>query len=133
VTEDLGDVVYTELRKFITTNGAQHAQTSATAPGAASDVPQNEGATMRSISTGTPVESDAKLTRRLRVLDDAYSAQVVYIVGKGQLRLMAAKNNVFKRFVLGIFLWIRENTRAKVASMRIPVEKLVEVGFVKEL
>jgi KUP system potassium uptake protein len=35
--------------------------------------------------------------------------------------------------ILTVFLWIRDNTRAKVASMRIPIEKLVEVGFVKEL
>jgi KUP system potassium uptake protein len=34
---------------------------------------------------------------------------------------------------LTIFLWLRDNTRAKVASMNIPVEKLVEVGFVKEI
>jgi KUP system potassium uptake protein len=35
--------------------------------------------------------------------------------------------------LLRIFIWIRENTRAKVASMRIPIDKLVEVGFVKEI
>jgi KUP system potassium uptake protein len=46
---------------------------------------------------------------------------------------MKAQNNLFQRFVLHIFLWIRDNTRAKVASMKIPIEKLVEVGFVKEL
>jgi KUP system potassium uptake protein len=30
-------------------------------------------------------------------------------------------------------MWLRDNTRAKVASMRIPIDKLVEVGFVKEI
>ncbi len=40
---------------------------------------------------------------------------------------------IFKRVVLEVFLWIRENTRSKTASMNIPVDQLVEVGFIKEV
>ncbi|KKY28925.1 putative potassium transporter [Diplodia seriata] len=70
---------------------------------------------------------------RLAALDSAYATQVVYIVGKEQLRLLEKENGLFKRVVLGIFLWFRDNTRAKVAKMNIPVDKLVEVGFVREI
>ncbi|KAK3043946.1 hypothetical protein LTS18_002585 [Coniosporium uncinatum] len=42
-------------------------------------------------------------------------------------------HNVVERMVLGLFLWVRENTGTKVAGMRIPVEKLVGVGFVREI
>jgi KUP system potassium uptake protein len=55
------------------------------------------------------------------------------IVGKEQLRLLKERNNIAKRILLYIFMWLRDNTRAKVASMRIPIDKLVEVGFVKEI
>lgn len=93
-------------------------------------------------STGlsySPVESRdgnwlrPTVSERLAALESAYATQVVYIVGKEQLRLLENKNGLFKRVVLSIFLWFRDNTRAKVAKMNIPVDKLVEVGFVREI
>jgi len=30
-------------------------------------------------------------------------------------------------------LWLRDNTRSKMANMRIPTDQLVEVGFIKEI
>lgn len=73
------------------------------------------------------------VSRRLAALDKAFATQVVYVVGKEELRLLAYKNGTMKRLMLSIFLWLRENTRTKVAKMNIPVEKLVEVGFVREI
>ena len=87
-------------------------------------------------------DTDSITASRAAALDKAYETQVVYIVGKEQLRIAESQERqwkqyvgkpAFRRLVLGMFIWIRENTRAKVASMRIPVEKLVEVGFVKEI
>jgi len=149
VTENLGTIVYEELRKYIIASHAQHAQPSepstvgsdtsavASRSSALHEEEQNPESTFAYRTSATPYSSSltasARLTRRLNALDTAYSTQVVYIVGKEQLRLIRSQNNIAKRFVLGIFLWLRENTRAKVASMRIPVEKLVEVGFVREI
>lgn len=116
------------------------------------DVPQLQ-------STSLPVSalssSDGNVANALTALDRAYTTQTVYIVGKEQLRLTKGPAVTFRalfgretfreswselvgskagrRFVLVIFMWIRENTRARVSSMKIPVEKLVEVGFVKEV
>jgi KUP system potassium uptake protein len=112
VTENLGDLVYSELRKYIT---------------------QSSGQNSPAIANSTSSATDRKVAKELQVLDQAYAAQTVYIVGKEQLRLLKNTNNIFKRVILYVFLWIRDNTRAKVASMKIPVEKLVEVGFVKEI
>lgn len=39
--------------------------------------------------------------------------------------------NWIRRAVLWIFLWIRDNSRGKMADLDLPVEGLVEVGFVK--
>lgn len=131
VTEDLGNTVYEEIRKHIITSSAQHSHPTSTT-GASTSAEVNEDAEPQ-IATSTSAESrNSRLTRRLAALDAANETQIVYIVGKEQLRLLD-HNNIAKRFVLGTFLWIRDNTRAKVANMRIPVEKLVEVGFVKEI
>jgi KUP system potassium uptake protein len=35
--------------------------------------------------------------------------------------------------LLNMFLWMRENTRTKIANLRVPINKIVEVGFVKEV
>ena len=124
VTENLGDLVYSELRKYIIQSGAQNAPATASLSSGAEPSATN--------SAGTSAD-DQKVAKRLEVLDQAYAAQTVYIVGKEQLRLLRTTNNIFKWTILHMFLWIRDNTRAKVASMKIPVEKLVEVGFVKEM
>ena len=73
------------------------------------------------------------VSRRLAALDKAFATQVVYVVGKEQLRLLTYKNGSAKRLLLSVFLWLRENTRTKVSKMNIPVEKLVEVGFEREI
>jgi KUP system potassium uptake protein len=30
-------------------------------------------------------------------------------------------------------LWLRENTRAKVKSLEVPMDKVIEIGFVKDV
>jgi KUP system potassium uptake protein len=71
-------------------------------------------------------------SRRLRALDDAFKTQTLYLVGKQQLRVYEDTAMV-KKALLAAFLFVRENTRAKVAQLDVPVEKLVEVGFVGEM
>jgi KUP system potassium uptake protein len=133
VTENLGNIVYEEVRKYIITSSAQHSHPTSTIGVTTSLELNDEAEAQTTTAASTSAESrNARLQRRLSALDAANEAQIVYIVGKEQLRLLS-HNNAAKRFVLGIFLWVRDNTRAKVASMRIPVEKLVEVGFVKEI
>ncbi|KAH0207679.1 putative potassium transporter, partial [Aureobasidium melanogenum] len=71
-------------------------------------------------------------SRRLRALDDAFKLQTLYLVGKQQLRVYE-DTHIVKKALLEAFLFVRENTRAKVAQLDVPVEKLVEVGFVGEI
>jgi len=134
VTENLGHVVYSQLRRHIIQTWGQHAppitNLTITEP---SDSTSTDTTIPATIYNGELSPGDRKAAKRLEVLDEAYSAQTVYIVGKEQLRLLKTTNNFFKRQILRIFLWIRDNSRAKVASMKIPIEKLVEVGFVKEI
>ncbi len=58
--------------------------------------------------------------------------QTTYVVGKEQMKIRPGTNWV-RWVVLGEFLWIRENSRTKMADLDIPFDHLVEVGFVKEI
>lgn len=135
VTKELGSIVYTEIRKFIISSYAAPAPTSISL--------DDNG---MAASSSSAEDADARTLRMLDTLDTAYRTQTVYIVGKEQLRIMSpparkwpgqAVNYIgpgaWRRLTLAIFMFLRENTRTRVASMKVPVEKLVEVGFVKEI
>lgn len=87
----------------------------------------------RHISEKHPVElRDEQVAAELARLDRAYAAKIMYVVGKGQMKIRS-DTPLFRRGVLSIFLWIRDNTRAKIANLRLAMERVVEVGFVKEI
>jgi KUP system potassium uptake protein len=90
------------------------------------------------------------LAAELETLRKAVAAQTVYVLGKEAMRIkrrgsgkgekekgVGGAGGVVKyavrKVLLGSFLWIRENSRAKLADLDIDVDKLVEVGFVKEI
>lgn len=78
------------------------------------------------------LDMDAGIRAELSALQNAQSQQTVYIVGKEQMRI-APGTNIVRKILLGVFLWIRENARSKIVGLNIPMEQLVEVGFVKEI
>ena len=65
-------------------------------------------------------------------LERAYAKQVVYIFGKEQLH-PADGGPWGRRLLLKLFVWMRENTRSKPAEFGVRIDRLVEVGFVKEI
>ncbi|ORY70059.1 potassium transporter-domain-containing protein [Pseudomassariella vexata] len=71
----------------------------------------------------------------LEALRVACDAQTVYVLGKETMRIKNADGigAFFRRVLLGTFLWLRENTRTKLADLDIDADKLIEVGFVKEI
>lgn len=87
----------------------------------------------RHISEKHPVElRDEAVAAELARLDRAYAAKIMYVVGKGQMKTRAG-TGLARRAALETFLWIRDNTRTKVANLRLAMERTVEVGFVKEI
>ena len=69
---------------------------------------------------------------RIAKLDEAYEHQILYIIGKEQMKIKTG-TGILRRGLLHCFLWIRENTRTKIANLRVPMERVFEVGFVKEI
>ena len=69
---------------------------------------------------------------RIAKLDEAYEHQILYIIGKEQMKIKTG-TGILRRGLLHCFLWIRENTRTKIANLRVPMERVFEVGFVKDI
>ena len=77
-------------------------------------------------STDT-TEIDIELAK----LEEAYAHQVLYIIGKEEMHVK--KTGILRKVLLEIFLWIRSNTRTKIANLRVPTDRVIEVGFVKDV
>ena len=125
VSPDLGALVYDQVRRFVVSQATTK-----------SVVASDEGAVSTSGSLGNaegpPELMDERFTTELATLDRAYSQKVLYIVGKEQMRVRIG-TRILRRVFLGAFLWMRDNTRTKVANLRLTMEKIIEVGFVKEV
>lgn len=80
----------------------------------------------------TPTLSASSTSARLSALERAFNHEVLYIVGKEQMRVKGG-TNLFRKAVLKLFLFIRENTRTKIASLDLDRDRVIEVGFVKDV
>lgn len=134
VTEDLAMLIYSQLRDFIIREAAKSASTHPHTATISDAAPAAEKGKAEESASSTASSSSANLavSASLATLEKAYETQVVYIVGKEQMRIRT-KTKIWRRVTLAAFLWLRDNTRSKMSSLNIPVEKLVEVGFVKEV
>lgn len=115
VSSDLGNLVFAQLSNFLIHSTARP---SPSAP----DVAESSEKSIAAASVPADLER----------LNRAYESQVVFIVGKEQMRIRHG-TNIVRKLLLALFLWLRENTRGRIAAMNIPVDRLVEVGFIKEV
>ena len=83
-------------------------------------------------SSSSEATSEAPAEAFLEKLNSAYENQILYIMGKEQMRIKKG-TNIWRRVLLNAFLWLRDNTRSKMAAMRLQNDKLVEVGFIKDI
>jgi KUP system potassium uptake protein len=83
-----------------------------------------------SIST-RPGVHDAEL----KALRAGYDSQTVYVLGKETMRIKKSRGvgSFFRKAILEVFLFLRENSRTKLADLDIDADRLIEVGFVKEI
>ena len=125
------------LRSATDTGNAQTTQTasSGTDVGSTPNGKDPESSTEGENGRGEKSNPDWKdggdlVSADLAKLEEAYSHRVLYIIGKEQLKVKASAG-IFRRVLLQAFLWVRDNTRTKVANLRVPTDRVVEVGFVK--
>ncbi len=109
-------------------------------PGMARDlVAQIELALSRNTRRQETDGSGVTIASELETLREAALFQTVYVLGKEVMRVHrpASGNwkpwNFVRALFLELYLWIRENSRTKLADLDIDVDRLVEVGFLKEI
>ena len=116
-----------------TTTATDVSNTTLETPKDTSDDSAKEHVTFRTPSSTNPTKPPVQSTATaLAKLEEAYSHQVLYIIGKSQLKV-GPNGNVFRKVLLHAWLWIRENTRTKIASLKVPMDRVFEVGFIKDI
>ncbi|KAL8772316.1 MAG: hypothetical protein Q9209_002528 [Squamulea sp. 1 TL-2023] len=163
VHQDLGVQIYEQLRDFVIREGAMTTRPSFLEEEATNLTPSTCVESMTPIRESTsegrvtfdqssdpsapsnrrqsaPGRVDSKeqqerVQRGLASLEKAYHDQVVYIVGKEQMRIQQVTGykpgSWCRRIALVAFLWLRSNTGSKIANLNVAFDKLVEIGFVK--
>lgn len=160
-TPDLSALIYDQVRHHIVTRAADRKRESVTAsaakPRRSSGILKNSNTLSDASATHTDVsekEDQSSLTvdrarkrsrqisstsvatnstaARMEALDRAFKDEVLYIIGKEQMRVKEG-TNIARSLLLKAFIVLRDNTRAKVQSLSVPTDKVIEVGFVKEV
>jgi KUP system potassium uptake protein len=82
--------------------------------------------------TESPSKFPPAVQAELDALNNASTSQLSYVMGKEEMKIRHG-TNIFRKVLLMMFLWMRENSRTKMAEINIPTDSLVEMGFVKEI
>ncbi|RKL20367.1 Potassium transporter 19 [Fusarium oxysporum] len=100
-------------------------------PGLAQDVVQQIAI---SIARGRRNDMTAA---ELDMMQASRNSPTVYILGKETIKIgwpsVLSPKAYLRSWLLWTFLWLRENSRTKLADLDIDADKVVEVGFIKEL
>jgi KUP system potassium uptake protein len=138
ISPDLAGLIVEKVRDFIITRSARAAHGNSPEARAEREAAERAGE-KAAVSSDNDDDDDvddedgnSTVSSSLGRLESAHAHQVLYIIGKEQMGIDDS-NPLWRRFLLKFFLFIRENTRTKMASLNIPTEKVVEVGFVKDM
>ncbi len=135
ITPNLASVVAEQIRRYLTEKHF-HLQRKVSPDPSGTVANENEANFTHHVTDASPTEkqidSDERYRDELTKLDTAYAHNVLYIMGKEQMKVKHGSNYA-RTVLLSIFLWIRDNTRNKIANLRIPTDKVIEVGFLKEI
>ncbi len=147
ITPDLASLVCEQVRDFIIRSGAKR-KSAIPAVNKDRDItfvapPQAEGSeNEHSAITQSPTSSsenekkheaaDETILADVAKLQAAYDHKVLYIIGKEEMRIKTG-TKIWRNVLLRMFLWLRDNTRTKIAALGVPTDKIIEVGFVKEV
>jgi KUP system potassium uptake protein len=145
VTRNLADVLKEKLLAFVSNN------------------PLTEEEKSRLLSIESKAARNKTGNNEADLIESEFSDQTIYVLGKEQLKIphpacspRATKvessplvqdsirktgkiailhnaNLLWRSIVLEAFIFMRELTRGKVAEMDVPVDRVVEIGFIKEL
>ena len=128
ITPDLGALVHEQVRRFVERLMAPPEQLDADVDDTNAHDP-NSDETNRSHSRHI---THPTITHELSMLDAARAHDVLYVVGKASMRVRRG-TGVVRAVLLTAYLWLREGTRNKIANLRVPVDRVVEIGYLFEI
>lgn len=136
ITPDLASVLHSHLRAYLTdktrplSSGPRAGEFSATSTVVDGELAiSSEKGTEEGITTRTAeISGDDPVA----LLEAAYKHRVLYIVGKQEMHIQK-RRSVGRWLVLKTFLFMRENSRGKIQNLKVPTDRLVEIGFVKDI
>jgi len=136
ITPNLASVIAEQIRRYLTEKNF-HLQRQVSSDPLGTATIDNKADYTNYTTVASPVEKELankeeQYDAELAKLDTAYAHNVLYIMGKEQMKIKEGTNYA-RMVLLQIFLWIRDNTRNKMANLRIPTDKVIEVGFLKEI
>lgn len=134
VSPNLGAIVHEQIRNFLITEASRKSLDATEKIRAISgdhvdtDKSSNDSEKSGLNTKITTVSVGTKLAR----LDSAFRHKQLYIIGKESMKIRP-ETTFFRKTLLNLFLWMRENSRNKMANLKVPADSLIEVGFLKEI
>jgi KUP system potassium uptake protein len=133
ISPDLASLICDQVKGFIIKSAAPLPIREITfSPDESEDLSKDQVSSVSSDIDQEFKQRQDNAAKDLKMLDDASSQRVLYIIGKEQMKIRA-EGGLFRKLVLRAFLWMRENTRTKIANLRVPTDRVIEVGFIKEV
>jgi KUP system potassium uptake protein len=147
ITPDLASLVCEQVRDFIIRSGAKKKsaiplatkdqEATFIAPPQAEENESGHPAITQSPTSSSENEkkletADETILADVAKLQAAYDHKILYIIGKEEMRIKTG-TKIWRNILLRAFLWLRDNTRTKIAALGVPTDRIIEVGFVKEV
>lgn len=93
---------------------------------------EKSSATATSSTTTTTSPPLGGISSNLHNLQAAFEHRVLYILGKEEIHIQP-QTPLWRLALLKVFLFVRENSRNKMANLKVPTDRLVEIGFVMDV
>jgi KUP system potassium uptake protein len=131
ITPDLASIVLEQIRQHVIERNATRYHNHAHRVGVRHEISEIQPVDP-TIKNSTTVSAESDTASALASIDAAYAHRIVYVIGKEEMNIRKA-SPYWRSFLLSIFLFVRHNTRSKMANLKVPIDKLVEIGFVKDI
>ena len=144
VTPDLAVTIYRQVRNYIIARNSRRAgniapvrwvpviERATDSPSKTQEDDGEKDAPRSNTSQMAETSNGELLPLNLVELEQAFSHRVLYIVGKEEMKVKD-DTPLWRKMLLKTFLFFRDNTRNKMANHHLPTDRLVEIGFVKEV
>ncbi|KAK3627505.1 hypothetical protein LTR56_019191 [Elasticomyces elasticus] len=131
VTPDLAAVIYHHVRQYVL-DKSRGALSPVRVPSPVHDAKGGDLSEKASPKSSMAQEAEVPNELTLSQLQAAYDHRVLYVVGKEEMQVKQG-TPIWRKILLRTFLFMRDNTRNKMANLKVPTERLVEIGFVKDV